>query len=75
MNVMQKRHVKIHPISAFGTAWLQGRDRRWLVHTITDHVLFSKHPGPWILLEQDHFQRWISLSNDPHFRVSWSGWQ
>jgi len=72
---MRQQYVQMRAISAFGSAWLNGRGQRWLVRKITDHVLFSEHPGPWMLLEQAHFQRWVNLNSDRHFRIRWSGWQ
>jgi len=67
--------VTIRAISGFGRAWLSNHGRRGLIRMITDHVRFSDHPGPWLLIEQNHFERWINLSADHHFRVNWSGWQ
>jgi len=72
---MKHQQVQLTARSSFGRQWLQSMGDHWHVCQITDHVLFSSRPGPWMLLEHNHFQRWISLSCDQHFQAHWAGWQ
>ena len=69
------QQVELTATSSFAKHWIAARENTWQVLKITDHVLFSSHPGPWMLLEQNHFQRWVNLSADQHFHVHWAGWQ
>jgi len=71
---MQQYTVKLIGTSRFGKKWVRKMGKLWVVNKITAHVLFSKNPGPWMLLERDHFQRWINLSSDQHFLIHASGW-
>ena len=71
---MHQQSVKITGISLFGKEWIMRMGNLWSVRKITDHVLFSTQPGPWMLLERDHFQRWINLSSDQNFLIKWAGW-
>jgi len=71
---MQQQSVKISGTSRFGKEWIMKMGNPWSVRKITDHVLFSAQPGPWMLLERNHFQRWINLSADQNFLIRWAGW-
>jgi hypothetical protein len=72
--MQQQSLVQLNGISHFGQQWITRMGANWRVLKITDHVLFSKQPGPWMLLERNHFQRWVSLSSDQHFQAHWAGW-
>jgi len=69
-----QQSVRLSGISGFGKKYLMQKGDMWSVRKITDQVLFSTHPGPWMLLERDHFQRWVNLSSDQNFLISWGGW-
>jgi len=71
---MQQQSVKLTGISNFGRRSVLKSGNPWCVQKITDQVLFSPHPGPWMLLERDHFQRWVNLSSDKNFLIRWAGW-
>lgn len=71
---MAKISVKLNGISDFGRLWSNRMGNPWNVCKITDHVLFSSDPGPWMLLERDHFQRWVNMKSDRNFLVRWGGW-
>jgi len=72
---MLQQSVRLSGLSEFGTAWSQRMGNPWLIRKITDSVLFSTLPGPWILVERNHYQRWINLSADPNFMIKWAGWR
>ncbi|RLL53550.1 hypothetical protein D8Y20_05105 [Mariprofundus sp. EBB-1] len=72
---MQQSTIKLTGRSPFGRDFIRKMGNHWIVNSITAHVLFSQHPGPWMLLEHDHFQRWVNLSADQHFLVRWDGWK
>ncbi len=72
---MQQSTVKLTGRSPFGRNFIRKMGQSWIVNSITAHVLFSKPPGPLMLLEHDHFQRWVNLSADQHFLVQWTGWK
>jgi len=72
---MLQQTVKLTGISDFGKACIHKTGKLWSVNNITAHVLFSKHPGPWMLLERNHFQRWVNLSSDQNFLIQWAGWK
>ena len=67
-----QQSVRLSGTSDFGRDWVCSKGAIWSVKKITDHVLFSTNPGPWLLLEHNHIQRWINLSNDRHFLISWT---
>lgn len=71
---MMQQSVQLTGISSFGNDWANRMGNPWIVRKITDHVLFSAQPGPWMLVERDHFQRWVNLSTDRNFLISWVGW-
>jgi len=70
----QQSSVQLSGISSFGKHWIAAMGESWHVLKITDDVLFSKQRGPWMLLERNHFQRWVNLSADPNFSIKWAGW-
>ncbi|MDQ6996279.1 MAG: hypothetical protein Q9M82_02320 [Mariprofundus sp.] len=72
---MKDQLVTLSATSDFGKDWIKSMGQLWQVRKITDHVLFSNHPGPWMLLEQNHFERWINLNADRHFLIHWSAWR
>ncbi len=71
---MKQQAVALTGISNFGARSVSKMGNPWCVQKITDHVLFSTHPGPWMLLERGHFQRWVNLSKDQNFSIRWQGW-
>lgn len=68
---MSQRMVKITGITDYGDRWIRKMGNPWLIRTFTDQVRFSEDPGPWMLLEREHFQRWVNLNGDRNFHVSW----
>jgi len=72
--MQQQSSVQLSGISHFGNQCIARLGARWRVLHITDHVLFSSQAGPWMLLERDHFQRWVNLSSDQNFLIRWGGW-
>jgi len=66
--------VQLSGVSLFGKEWIERMGDSWHILKITDDVLFSKQPGPWMLLERNHFQRWVNLSADQNFSIKWAGW-
>ncbi|GAV19252.1 hypothetical protein MMIC_P0185 [Mariprofundus micogutta] len=72
---MQQQSVQLTALSDFGINMINNMGNPWYVQKITAHVLFSNHPGPWMLLERDHFHRWVNLSADQNFSVRWKGWK
>ncbi|ATX82409.1 hypothetical protein Ga0123462_1550 [Mariprofundus ferrinatatus] len=69
---MQQQIVKVTGISNFGRRWSNKMGNPWNVRRVADHVLFSTRPGPWILIERNHFQRWVNLHADQNFLIKWS---
>ncbi len=70
---MHQQSVKITGASLFGREWITKMGNPWSVRKITDHVLFSTQPGPWMLLERNHFQRWVNLTSDQNFLIKEAG--
>ncbi|ATX79191.1 hypothetical protein Ga0123461_0767 [Mariprofundus aestuarium] len=66
---MHQKSVKITGISNFGREWTRKMGNPWNVRKVTDHVLFSTQTGPWMLIERDHFQRWVNLRADQNFLI------
>jgi len=71
---MMQQSVQLTGISSFGSDWAERMGNPWTVRKITDQVRFSALPGPWMLVERDHFQRWVNLSADQNFLIKWAGW-
>lgn len=48
----------------------------WVVHVITEKVLFNSEPGPWMFISpvgtefQDKSSRWVHETNDTDFIVN-----
>ncbi len=72
---MVRQTVQLIGTSPFGRGWIHKMGKLWCVNKITDHVLFSDHPGPWMLVELNHFQRWVNLNADQNFLIQWAGWK
>ena len=72
---MHQKSVKIAGISKFGIEWAIKMGNPWNVRKVTDHVPFSAQDGPWMLIERDHFQRWVNLSADQNFLIKGAGRQ
>jgi len=69
-----QQSVRLSGISGFGKEFVTHKGELWNVQRITAEVLFSSHHGPWMLVERDHFQRWVNLSADQNFKIQWGGW-
>lgn len=44
---------------------------KWEVVRVADSVLFSKQPGPWLLLKSVETVdcRWVHQTDDPNFKI------
>ena len=71
---MRYHAIELTGLSSFGESTIIRMGNPWCVQKITDHLLFSTHPGPWMLIEREHFQRWVNLSADANFSIRWKGW-
>lgn len=49
----------------------QWGEKGWVVAKITDRVIFSSEPGPWLFVENgnDRASRWIHERRDGDFRI------
>lgn len=66
--------VDISAISDFGRRQVADMGNPWRICMIADRVPFSKRPGPWMLLERNHFQRWVNVPGDCNFQVGHFRW-